>query len=98
VIVAGLAIVILALTAATGMICYRSRSKTSFQPSNVGEEAENQEGAQEENAEQNEAQVQADPVQSLEHLVHEEATPAKEGGEQEDITDESVSPKNSSEE
>jgi hypothetical protein len=51
VIVAGLGILILALTAATGMICYRSRSKTTFQPSNVDQEAENEEPAQEENNE-----------------------------------------------
>jgi flagellar basal body-associated protein FliL len=66
VIVAGLGILILVLSAATGMICYRSRSKTTFENSNVEMQEQNQEEAQEGEENQQEAK---DPVQSLEHLV-----------------------------
>lgn len=44
VIVAGLTVLILVLTAATALICYRSRQKTSFNPQVVEQEMTPQEG------------------------------------------------------
>jgi hypothetical protein len=74
-IVAGLGILIMVLSAVTGMICLRGREKTNTQPSAVAEEnqAENRSPAQNE-------------IQSFEHLTQPNVEQNPEG-----VTDESGS-------